>query len=570
VFAFAPRALAEPPVAGYEAFTGCPTRAELVERIRARMGMGTSATRVPGDVSLHVRVTADRGATHGTVEIRRGEEKTQRSVDGRRCDEVVDALALIAALALREDAARTRKVGAGTRSEQGQTNTHNQQTGDRDANSRNSSDASSRENPAARDGARSPGSVGSSDTRSRAASSSGARKAGVGSSDAASAARSRQNAPTPSSGEGSPRLAGSPDAASAARSRQNAPTPSSGESSPRLAGSSDAASAARPRQNAPTPSIGEDSPRLAGSPDAASAARPRQNAPTPSGGTRGAGSVGSSDATSDARLREDPTRIDTEGSPRSAGSVDAASAARSPESQLGAALEGEGGSNNARGSDAESSPVGPGPRGERASGSAPAQRADPDEAAARSGSADPHDSPDSDAWQLGARIGATGLVFSGLAPALQPGLQLQAALVLSSGAFAYRVELGGRIARTDELVSPAGDARFGFSGGVVRVCAANALGSTPLALTGCAVAEPGVYAADGENTRNRRTHSRLWLAVGAAADLSVRVLSWAHVRIGGELLAPVRRDTIWLAGESLYRVPALGLRLQLGVEVPFG
>jgi len=42
------------------------------------------------------------------------------------------------------------------------------------------------------------------------------------------------------------------------------------------------------------------------------------------------------------------------------------------------------------------------------------------------------------------------------------------------------------------------------------------------------------------------------------------------LRAGAELLAPVRRDTVWLAGDTLYRIPALGFRLQLGIEVPFG
>jgi hypothetical protein len=157
-----------------------------------------------------------------------------------------------------------------------------------------------------------------------------------------------------------------------------------------------------------------------------------------------------------------------------------------------------------------------------------------------------------------------------LAPALQPGLQLQAAFSVSSHAFAWSLQLGGRIAHTDHLASPDGDAWFRFASGVVRVCGSAALGESLFALTGCAVAEPGVFAAGAENTQNQRSHSRLWLAAGAAADVSVRAASWLTFRAGVEVLAPIRRDRLLLAGDTLYRISALGLRLHVGLEVPFG
>ncbi|HTU59971.1 MAG TPA: hypothetical protein VMF89_16075, partial [Polyangiales bacterium] len=168
------------------------------------------------------------------------------------------------------------------------------------------------------------------------------------------------------------------------------------------------------------------------------------------------------------------------------------------------------------------------------------------------------------------RLGATAMLFSGLAPALQPGLQLQAAVALSAGAVSWSLQLGARIARSDAVASPDGDARFGFAGAVVRLCAAHALGSTPLTLTGCVAVEPGLFSAKGENTRNLRSYSRLWLAAGAAADLSVPLASWLTLRAGTELLAPFRRDRILLAGDTLYHIPALGFRWHLGLEVPFG
>ncbi|HET8938465.1 MAG TPA: hypothetical protein VFN67_33705, partial [Polyangiales bacterium] len=157
-----------------------------------------------------------------------------------------------------------------------------------------------------------------------------------------------------------------------------------------------------------------------------------------------------------------------------------------------------------------------------------------------------------------------------LAPALQPGLQLQAAFGFSSSRVAWSLQLGARMARRDRLVSPDGEAWFGFVAGIVRVCGATPLGSTRFALSGCAVAEPGVFSAGAENTTNPRSYARAWLALGAAAELSLRLAAWLNLRAGAELLAPLRRDHMSLAGDTVYRVPRLGSRLQIGIEIPFG
>jgi hypothetical protein len=190
-------------------------------------------------------------------------------------------------------------------------------------------------------------------------------------------------------------------------------------------------------------------------------------------------------------------------------------------------------------------------------------------AAADSGTSAPS-SPAPTSWHSGGRIGAAVTLFSGLTPDLQPGLQLEAAWDIRSGRLTLSAELGGRIARTERVTAQDGDARFAFVGGVLRLCGSRGLGATPWALSACAVAEPGVYSVAGENTLNQRSHSRLWLALGAAATASVRIAPWLSLRAGGELLAPVRRDRVLLAGETLYSIPPLGLRLHLGVEVPFG
>ena len=160
-------------------------------------------------------------------------------------------------------------------------------------------------------------------------------------------------------------------------------------------------------------------------------------------------------------------------------------------------------------------------------------------------------------------LGAGGLLLRGLAPAWQAGLQLEAALQLGSGALRFGVQLGARVALRDELRSPQGDAWFQFLGAVVRGCVSIHVMSRH-ALSGCAVVEPGVFRAGADNTQNPRTHSRAWLAVGAAAELDVALTAWLGLRFGAELVSPFRRDRVVLAGEPVYRVPALGVRLQLG------
>jgi Na+-transporting NADH:ubiquinone oxidoreductase subunit NqrB len=102
------------------------------------------------------------------------------------------------------------------------------------------------------------------------------------------------------------------------------------------------------------------------------------------------------------------------------------------------------------------------------------------------------------------------------------------------------------------------------------VCGASPLGTTRLALSGCAVAEPGIFSTGADNTVNPRSHTRAWLALGAAAELSLRLAAWLILRAGAELLAPLRRDHMSLAGDIVYRTPRLGSRLQIGIEIPFG
>lgn len=77
----------------YAAPTGCPSRDEVLRRVSTHLG--------PGD---HARIDVERsaeGSYHGTLVLTGGEgsERARRSVDARTCGAVIEAMALVAALA---------------------------------------------------------------------------------------------------------------------------------------------------------------------------------------------------------------------------------------------------------------------------------------------------------------------------------------------------------------------------------------------------------------------------------------------------------------------------------------
>ncbi|MBS2018649.1 MAG: hypothetical protein JST00_37630 [Deltaproteobacteria bacterium] len=80
----------------YAAPAGCPSRDEVLPRIAAH--------RAPGD---HARIDIERsaeGSYHGTLVLTGGDgkERARRSVDARTCGAVIEAMALVAALAPHE------------------------------------------------------------------------------------------------------------------------------------------------------------------------------------------------------------------------------------------------------------------------------------------------------------------------------------------------------------------------------------------------------------------------------------------------------------------------------------
>jgi hypothetical protein len=165
----------------------------------------------------------------------------------------------------------------------------------------------------------------------------------------------------------------------------------------------------------------------------------------------------------------------------------------------------------------------------------------------------------------GVLIDAGFIVIHGPAPDMRPGVQLGAAVVLATGALDWRLLFAGRLALPETSSSAQGTTRFGFVAGVVELCVAAALGGR-WSWDGCAVVEPGMWTASGENTGNAREYRRGWLALGAGTGFSLRLLDWLGIRAGGELLAPTRRDRALLADQVVHHVPPVSLRLELGLE----
>jgi hypothetical protein len=190
----------------------------------------------------------------------------------------------------------------------------------------------------------------------------------------------------------------------------------------------------------------------------------------------------------------------------------------------------------------------------------PPEDADEDSSSPRGGAGDPRVR----GWAIGAGV----LAIHGIGPALQPGLQLLAAATIASGALDWSLRLGGRFALEHTDTSAQGSAHFGLIAGLLQLCATGALGASALTLDGCAVAEPGALLASADHTQNPKRYKEAWFAAGAGVGVGWRAARWLSIRAAGELLAPLRRDRMLLAGDILHEVPPVCLRAALSLEVP--
>ncbi len=436
-----------PPV-HYDAPATCPGRDVFVEHMRARVA--ADGVRALTSLTLHVRIQRPQpgqASVRGDLRIERDGASALRTLEGATCKEVVEGLALIAALAVatpartaRTDAARVRGDGRDGRD--------------------------SRERGPERDGRdRSPERV----------------------------EADRESARARADGEAAPAR---PDG-------KAAPARPDGKAAP-----------ARPDgKGTPAPADGEAAPARA----------------------------------------DGKTAADRADGKAAADRADGAAA-------LDRVAAGAAGRSRAAASSARAEPV----RAPPPSAAAGASAAEP--GSPRERDADPA-RPTADRYSPAWSAGAAFLGLHGLAPGLQPGLQLQAAARIAGG---WSVRLAARLALEDAQRNAGGIARFGFAGGALQLCASGAFGESALGWEGCAVAEPGVLSARGDDTQNPRSYERGWLGLGVGAGLGWRAGRWLVLRAGAEALVPMRRDRMILAGEALHRVPPVCLRLQVALDVPLG
>lgn len=84
----------------YSSVSGCPSESDFLSRVQARGG-SLSTPRDPGLRRFEVQASAEQGRFVGTLRIvRESSNSNSRRVEGTTCSEVVDALAIVAAIEL--------------------------------------------------------------------------------------------------------------------------------------------------------------------------------------------------------------------------------------------------------------------------------------------------------------------------------------------------------------------------------------------------------------------------------------------------------------------------------------
>src|SRR5690349_12936814 len=86
-----------PPSLGYDAPTTCPAQDVFVERVRSRLAR--SRARLGAERAIAVQITAGAGRYQGTLSFQADGRTTTKTLSDTDCDALVDALALVAALA---------------------------------------------------------------------------------------------------------------------------------------------------------------------------------------------------------------------------------------------------------------------------------------------------------------------------------------------------------------------------------------------------------------------------------------------------------------------------------------
>jgi hypothetical protein len=169
--------------------------------------------------------------------------------------------------------------------------------------------------------------------------------------------------------------------------------------------------------------------------------------------------------------------------------------------------------------------------------------------------------------ELAGSVALGGLLVSGVAPALRPGLDLRATGYARHGRRAeLALSLGLRATLRHDERSAEGTGRFAWWSATFAACGAlrSSLSIVPML---CAVGEAGRIVAGGRATEAPRRARVPWRALGVALRLRVPIAGPVWLAPGLELLWPATRDRFVVAERALHRVPWLTFRAELAVGV---
>jgi hypothetical protein len=175
------------------------------------------------------------------------------------------------------------------------------------------------------------------------------------------------------------------------------------------------------------------------------------------------------------------------------------------------------------------------------------------------------------AWPVRGSLSVAGLLVSGVAPLLRPGVAVSAGLAWSFGeTYALSLALGVRGTWPHEERSTQGNGEFRWWSSSFSLCARVQSERDAARVSLCLDGEAGEIVAHGRATDDPHGVRATWLAVGPAARASVRLRGRWRVVPGFGLLVPGARDRFVVGTRELYRVSPLTFRgeLALAVEWP--
>jgi hypothetical protein len=166
-------------------------------------------------------------------------------------------------------------------------------------------------------------------------------------------------------------------------------------------------------------------------------------------------------------------------------------------------------------------------------------------------------------------VGLAGSLLSGPAPNIMPGVSIFGSLRWNrDSVFSPAVQLRVSHFWIFDYAAPGGVANFNLDTGTALLCPVW-LQEHRVSVQLCATGEAGRLVVKGTQTQNGATHSRPYLAFGAAAAIGIdfgRGIAFTSFANGG---FPLMRDSFQFRPEVFYEVPVVVLTAGAGVAVRF-